>query len=376
MPNEEVVIAGASAAGLSVAAMLQRAGIPSLLLERSDCIGASWRGRYESLYLNTPRLTSTLAGYRMPRRYGRWPTRDDVIEYLEEYARRCDARIRFETALERVDRDDGDWRLRTSDGELTARHVVIATGPEARPSIPDWPGRAGFEGELIHSLEYRNADPFQGRDVLVVGPNTSGSEIAQELAIKGAARVRTAMRKPPFISTREWPRGVPVNTTAVMLDLLPDRAADAVGQIGQRIMYGNLSKYGLPYSPIGPQTNTVRRHQGALIDDGFVKSLKEGRIEIVAAVEAFDGADVILADGTRIQPDAVIASTGWLQGLEPIVGHLDVLAEDGFPRVSRKRQTEAGVPRLYFNGYWGTISGGLRHMRRGARKIARAIARS
>jgi cation diffusion facilitator CzcD-associated flavoprotein CzcO len=74
--KERVVVAGAGAAGLSVAAMLKRRGVESLVLERTGRVASSWRSRYDSLRLNTPRLTSTLAGYRMPRRYGRWPVRD------------------------------------------------------------------------------------------------------------------------------------------------------------------------------------------------------------------------------------------------------------------------------------------------------------
>jgi putative flavoprotein involved in K+ transport len=86
--QEQVVVAGAGAAGLAVAAMLKRRGIDPLVLERTERVGSSWCSRYDSLRLNTPRITSTLSGYRMPRRYGRWPARDDVVEYLEGYARR------------------------------------------------------------------------------------------------------------------------------------------------------------------------------------------------------------------------------------------------------------------------------------------------
>jgi putative flavoprotein involved in K+ transport len=102
--RDEVVVVGAGAAGLAAAAMLQKRGIDSLVLERADRVGSSWRARYDSLILNTPRITSTLAGYRMPRRYGRWPTRDDVVEYLEEYVRRQGLRIEFGAELQRLER--------------------------------------------------------------------------------------------------------------------------------------------------------------------------------------------------------------------------------------------------------------------------------
>ena len=107
---------------------------------------------------------------------------------------------------------------------------------------------------------------------------------------------------------------------------------------------------------------------------GFVEALKQGRIELVAAVERFDGAEVVLMDGTRIRPDAVVAATGYRRGLEPLLGHLGVLDAGGNPVVVGGR-THPAAPGLYFNGFYASLSGQLRHMRRHARAIARAIDR-
>jgi putative flavoprotein involved in K+ transport len=372
--EDPVLVAGAGAAGLASAAMLKRRGIPAVVLERTDQVASSWRGRYDSLILNTPRLTSTLAGYRMPRRYGRWPTRDDVVEYLEEYARRQQLRIRFGVELQRVERRDGGWSLDTSEGEMQAPQIVIAGGHDTHPLIPDWPDRDTFPGQLIHSAEYRNPEPFRGRDVLVVSASNSGSEIAYELASNGAGRVWTSMRTPPPIFPREWPSGVPINYSAWILDLLPDRVADRIGHFTQRLIYGDLSSHGIPRSPVGIQTRTKRLHQGSLIDAGFIEALKQGRIEIVSAVRGFDGPDVVLVDGTRLRPDAVVAATGYRRGLEDLVGHLGILDAAGHPSVVGGR-THSSAPGIYFNGYLGTASGQLRHMRHHARAIARAISR-
>src|SRR2546422_1881770 len=168
--------------------MLERRDVPALVLERASNVASSWRSRYDSLILNTPRLTSTLPGYRIPRRYGRWPSRDAIVEYLEEYTRRHQVRIEFGVELQRVDRENGSWLLRTSSDDLWAGDVVIATGHDVEPAIPDWPGRGDYSGELLHAADYRRPDPFRGREVLVVGPNTSGSEIAYELVSHGASR--------------------------------------------------------------------------------------------------------------------------------------------------------------------------------------------
>jgi putative flavoprotein involved in K+ transport len=373
--RQEVVVVGAGPAGLAAAAMIQRKGVPVIVLERSDRVGSSWRSRYDSLILNTPRINSTLAGYRIPRRYGRWPSRDRVVEYLEEYARRMELTVRFGVELSRVERADGHWSLDTSDGEIVASDVVIATGHDSHSVIPDWPGRDEFPGDLLHSAEYRNPEPFRDRDVLVVSASNSGSEIAYELSENGAARVRTSMRRPAPVFPREWPWRIPLNYTAWLLDFLPDRAADRITDLVQRIIYGDLTEDGIPPALVGAQTRTKHLHQGVLVDAGFVEALKERRIEIVPAVEAFDGPEVILSDGLRLRPDAVIAATGFDRGLEPLVGHLGVLDAGGNP-VPYGAQTHPDAPRLYFNGFYSTLSGQLRFARRHGRAIARAIARA
>jgi putative flavoprotein involved in K+ transport len=371
--GQDVVVVGAGPAGLAAAAMLERRSISTTVLERTGQVAPSWRGRYDSLILNTPRITSTLAGYRIPRRYGRWPTRDDFVEYLEEYAQRQKLNIRFGVELHRVERRDGGWSLDSSEGELKAGQVVIATGHEKEPFTPDWPGHSDFTGQLVHSADYRNAEPFKGQEVLVVSASNSGSEIAYELVTNGAAKVAVSMRTTPPVFPREW-LGMPLNYSACALDLLPDRAVDGITGFTQRLIYGDLSKHGIPRAPYGVQTRAKHLHQGVLVDAGFVEALKRGRIAIVAALKEFDGAEVVLVDGSRLRPDVVIAATGFRRGLEPLVGHLGVLGADGHPTVMGGR-THPSAPGLYFNGYLGTVSGGLRHMRRHARAIARAIDR-
>jgi putative flavoprotein involved in K+ transport len=387
--QEQVVVAGAGAAGLAVAAMLKERGLDPLVLERADRVASSWRSRYDSLRLNTPRFTSTLAGYRMPRRYGRWPRRDEVVEYLDEYARRYGLRIRFGAELSRIE-PIGDepagtaagggnarWLLDTSDGEIAARFVVLATGHDAKPKLPEWPGRERFGGELIHSADYRNPKPFAGKDVLVVSARNTGSEIAYELTAAGC-RVWVSMRTPPNVFPREW-LGYPLNYTTVLLDPLPNAVLDQAGFLTQRMIYGDLAKHGIPRAPRGVQSETTERHVSALIDAGFVEALEQRKLELVGPVERFEGAEAILADGSRLRPEAVIAATGYERNLPGIVGHLGVLDEHGVPALDGKRirsREHPRVPGLFFNGYYASSAGQLRFMRIDGRRIARRIARA
>jgi putative flavoprotein involved in K+ transport len=368
------IVCGAGAAGLAAGAMLRRAGVDTVVVERSDRVAASWHARHAALRLNTPGWMSTQPGYRATRRrYGEFPSRDRWIQYLEDYAAHHRLELRFGTEVQRIARDDGAWRVHTSGGPLEARAVVVATGFDREPHMPDWPGRERFGGELIHSGAYRDAGHYRGRDVLVVGPGVSGAEIAELLVKGGAGRVRVACRTPPHIFPRKA-LGVSVNVPGVVLHHLPLRIVDELLWATQRILHGSLARHGLGRPPVGLATQMATTHQAPAYDDGFVASLKAGRIEVVAAVEGFDGADVLLADGSRVQPEAVIAATGYRRALEPLVGHLGVLDARGMPLMHGPRQHPT-APGLFFTGYRGELSGQLRLMRFDARAISRAVAR-
>jgi putative flavoprotein involved in K+ transport len=371
-PMAQAIVCGAGTAGLAAAATLGGSGIDVTVLERSDQVAASWRNRYDGLRLNTSGFMCTQPGFRARRgRYGEFPSRDKWIEYMEDYAEHHKIDVRFGTEVQHLASVNGGWRVRTDRGELDARIVVIAIGYDSEPKLPAWPGRDGFTGDLIHSSAYRNPEPYVGRDVLVVGPGTTGSEIAALLSRGGAGRVRVACRTPPNVTKRKI-LGLSINVSGIVLNHVPIPVADEVVWWSQRILFGDLEPYGIPRSPYGMATTTFKRQQTPLYDDdGFVRLLKSGQIKIVPAVTGFDSSDVLLADGTRIQPDAVIAATGYRRGLEPLVGHLGVLDENGIPLVSGGTQ-HSSAPGLFFNGYRTNLSGQLRLMRPDARAIAKA----
>lgn len=374
MEQREAIVAGAGPAGLAAAAVLKRRGFDVLVIERGAAVGMRWRERYEGLRLNTMRMFSALPGYRWERRYGRYPRREDLVDYLERYAAHHGLAIRFGTELRRVERDDGGgWRLETSGGPLVARYAVIATGYDAVPSTPDWPGRESFAGELIHASEFRAAAPYRGRDVLIVGAGNTGIDVAGHLLAAGA-RVTVAMRTPPSIFPREWGR-IPLQPLAIVGEHQPAKISDAIGFLMQRGIYGDLSRYGIPRAPEGYESKFRRTRVGAAVDDGFVDALKAGRARVTAPIECFDGREVVLADQTRLTPDTVICATGYQRGLEPIVGHLGVLRPDGLPIRYKGAPELPAAPRLYFAGFWGGNGGQIRWAPIHARRIGRAAAR-
>jgi cation diffusion facilitator CzcD-associated flavoprotein CzcO len=346
MSEGRAVIIGAGPSGLATAVALARRGIPSVVLERGDAVAFSWRGRYDRLRLNSSRWFSALPGARYGRASGAFPARDDVVRYLEGYAERHELDVRLRTGAERIDRDGDGFVVRTSAGDIAADHVVVATGYARAGRIPAWPGRERFGGTLLHAADYRNPAPFRDREVLVVGAGCSGMEIAYDVATGGARRVRLAVRTPPNILVRS-PVG-PVFARA--LAKLPPRPADAVARFVRHKELGDLSAYGLPVPEEGVFSRLRRLSVApAIVDHEWIDAIKDGRVEVVAGVEALDESGVALADGARVEPDAVIAATGYSCDLESLVGHLDVLDGRGVPRV---HGGEAVAPGLRFVGYY------------------------
>jgi putative flavoprotein involved in K+ transport len=367
--NHALVIVGAGSAGLATAALLRRAGIDPLVLEAGPEPGAAWRERYDRLRLHTPRLLSGLPGKRIPRRYGRWVRRDDLIDYFAEYV---DAHgIDVRTGV-RVSRIDPGWKLDTTAGPMQAETVIVATGYNGAPFIPDWPGVEGFPGELIHSSQYRNPAPFRGRDVLVVGAGNSGAEIATDVADGGASRSRLSVRNPPQI-VRRATAGIPAQLIGIAIRKMPPGWVDPISITQRKLSIPDLAAQGLPRPAHGIRTSFITTGTTPILDVGIVGAVRTGRVRIVAAVERFDGGDVVLADGSRVTPDAVIAATGFRAGLDPLVGHLDVLGPRGLPA---KTDGEAVLPGLWFVGFTPTLGGQLREGSIAARKVATAVAAS
>lgn len=366
--RHEAVVVGAGAGGLAAAAMLQR-GVEPLVLEQAATVGESWRQHYDRLHLHTIRWFSGLPGPRIPRREGPWVSRDGVADYLQEYARHHRLRLRFGARVDRLDRLDGGWGVHTRDGLLWARWVVVATGYNRVPWLPEWPGREEFRGELIHSSQYRNPRPYRGKDVLVVGTGNSGAEIVVDLVEGGARRVSLSVRTPPNILPRRIV-GVPTQVVGLLMRHLPVPVVDAVARVTQRVVVGDLSPSGMPPPPRGVYRRLVEDDLIPILDVGLIPLPRARRVRVVPAVEALDGEAVLLADGTRVRPDAVIASTGFRRGLEPLVGHLGILGRHGRPAVHGP-VASPGAPGLYFIGYTNPISGNLREFGIDARRIAR-----
>jgi len=349
MSGHRVVVVGAGPSGVAAAVSLRDRGLCPLLVDRADEVGASWRGRYDRLKLNTPRDCSHLPDRPYPEGTPIYPTRADVVEHLHRHAHEDGIELWLGTDVHRIDRRSGGWRLQTSRGDVDARHVVVATGYEHTPVIPDWPGKDGFTGELLHSAQYRNPASYLGKRVLVVGGGSSGFEIVTDVAAGGAAKAWLSLRTPPNILPL---CGIGESRGDVITSLacrVPRRLADPLSRLARRINFGDLTEFGLPVPAEGPFARVARIGKApAIVERRVIDAIRDRSVEVVAEIEAFDGATVSLRGGVEIEPDVVISATGYRRGLEPLVGHLGVLDEHAVPRAAGEIAAPEG---LWFIGF-------------------------
>ncbi len=310
-------------------------------------------------------------GARMPRRCGPFPARDDYVAYLQDYA--AGMRLRLGTRVARVDRVEGGWELRLDGGSIGTAHVVIATGPDAEPVMPSWPGMAGFAGRVIHAGRFRNVAEMAGLDVLVVGPGNSGVDLLGHLARSDAGRLWLSARSGMNITPLRL-GGVPLHPVSVLGRYLPLRWQDANARAVQRLAFGNLTGLGYPQSALGAFTRASADGVTVAVDNGFVRALKAGRVTMKPAIDRFDGPQVCFADGTSCAPDVVICATGYRPGLEQIAGHLVTLDACGMPPFTGACSSPLH-PGLWFFGLDRSIYGNMHIRRRQARQLAHAITR-
>jgi cation diffusion facilitator CzcD-associated flavoprotein CzcO len=373
--NSYVLIIGAGTAGLTASYELLKRGIQPQIIDEAEVVGSSWRRRHELLRLNTYRPYSSLPGSPIPRSYGVYIRRDDFITYLEEYAENLEQPIRFGVSARNISHNgDEGWLVDTNQGVIGARHVIVATGPERQPYTPKWPGQEKFKGELIHSADFRHADDYIGKKVLIVGASNSGVDIGNHLSNVAIGPSWVSIRRGPTI-VPAYVFGISAHIPLMWLKPLPIKMQDFMVALLARIFLGDLQKYGFPKPPAGAITRD--REEGVTfgVDNGFVKALKAGRFTVVPEISTISEQAVHLIDGSTIEPDAVICATGYRPGLESLVGHLDVLNARGKPRFYAD-QASSDHPGLWFFGLNSSIYGYLYARRHEAPPLAEKIARS
>ncbi|MGC7103047.1 flavin-containing monooxygenase [Amycolatopsis lurida] len=297
----DVVIIGGGQSGLSAARALNHHGIRPILLEAGAEPTGSWADYYDSLTVFSPAQYSGMPGQGFPGEPDSYPHRDEVVAYLRRYADTVDADLRTGVTVTAVEvGQGGEFVVRTETGdEVPAAGVIAATGSFGNPHQPELPGQDGFTGRASHVADYRNPKPHHGERVVVVGGGNSGVQVAYELS--EVADVTLATHAP--------------------VNFLPQRRDG-------RDIHHWLVESGFDQLP--PQW-LVHYLGGPLVMDtgGYRAAIDSGRLRRRDMFTAFDGDQVVWADGEREHVDTVLFATGY----RPNLGYLEPLStlQDGMP---------------------------------------------
>ncbi|CAL5079965.1 unnamed protein product [Urochloa decumbens] len=335
------IVVGAGPAGLSVAACLRAKGVPSVILDRADCVASLWQRRtYDRLRLHLPRHFCELPGMPFPDHYPEYPTKRQFVDYLEAYAAQAGVEPRFNQAVTsaRYDAAAGLWRVRADDavsGEATeyiGRWLVVATGENAECIVPEFEGAKEFGGPVSHVQEYKSGEAYRGKRVLVVGCGNSGMEVCLDLCDHNALPAMV-VRDSVHVLPREM-FGVATFSVAVfLLRFLPLRLVDMILVFLARLFLGNLEKLGIRRPAGGPLELKNSRGRTPVLDIGALARIRSGDIEVVPGIRRFFRGGAELADGRRVAADAVIFATGYHSNVPQWLKGSDFFTEDGYPRV-------------------------------------------
>lgn len=347
MTTTRYCVIGAGAAGLAAVRVLTDEGFAVDCFEATDRVGGHWHTDYESLHLITSRDVSGFEGHPMPADYPVYPSRAQMLAYLESFADRFDLRrhVTFGTRVDRVEPDgpagrDGWWVSTSDGGRRRYDGVVVANGHLWDPHLPDV--AASFTGTSLHSSQYRSVADVTGRRVLVVGAGNSGCDLAVDAAharLDVAVSVRRGqVFQPKAIFGR--PRA-----ELTWLAKLPPVLQERVTRALVRVVVGPPEVYrGLP----APATRNLNE-QPPVVNNLLPYWIQHGRVEVVPAIAGIDGRTVRFVDGTAREFDTVLWATGFRTTLPFLADDL-LTWRDGAPLRVAGLTVPVGAQRLWFVG--------------------------
>lgn len=297
-----VIVVGGGQSGLAAARAALDAGVRPIVLEAGARPVGSWPLYYDSLRLFSPNRFNSFPGTPFPGDPEDYPTRDAVVDYLEDYADRLGVEIRTNTRVTAVESDGARFTVHAASGETwSAAGVVAASGSFSNPYVPRLPGQDGFAGEVLHVADYRRPAPYAGRRIVVVGGGNSAVQVGYELA--QVATTTLATRR-PLIWWAQTVDGLDLHHRLVGtgFDLLPTSWL-------LRLVDGT------------PVLDTGR----------YRDAVESGLLERRPMFTAFDGDEIVWSDGRREHVDMVVFATGYRPSLD-YLRPLGALAADGMPQ--------------------------------------------
>ena len=351
----DTVVIGAGQSGLSVGYHLARHGVPFVILEGHDRVGDSWRRRWDSLRLFTPAKYDGLDGMRFPGPQRSFPTKDQMADYLEAYARRFALPVQTGVRVDRLSIRDGRYVVELGARTIEANHVVVAMASYQTPDVPRFASDLSSTVVQMHSSAYRNPGQLREGGVLVVGAATSGADIALEAANAG---------HPTWLSGRH-PGHVPFRIESWL-------AYHVFEPLVLRVVFHHLLNLG---TPLGRRVKARVTSRGGPLLRVKPRDLAAAGVNRLPRTIGVRDGKPLLENGKTIDVTNVIWSTGYTPGFSWI--DLPIFGPHGEP--IHDRGVVGGAPGLYFVGlhFLYALSSTMIHgMARDARYVADAIARS
>jgi putative flavoprotein involved in K+ transport len=311
----DVVVIGAGQAGLAIGYFLARADRRFLIVDAADSIAAAWRGRWDSLTLFTPRSYDSLPGLAFAGDPDGYPSRDEVIAYLEQYAVEFELPVEVGSAVQSLDADGGGFIVGLEGRQIEAEQVVVATGPFQAPRVPALAGDLAPDLFQVHSTAYRRPSDVPEGTVLVVGGGNTGFQIAVELAATHRVHLAVGSRQTP----------------------LPQRFLG-------RDLFWWLTKTRLLDKTVESRLGRRLRDRETLIGSS-PRRLKRYGVALKPRAVAASARTVSFADGSELEVDAVI----WATGYQPDHSWIKLPVTDPNGAVGHRRGV-TDVPGLYFLG--------------------------
>ena len=370
MRQTNTLIIGASISGLASAACLLKKGIGYTIIEKETQIATPWRNHYNRLHLHTNKGMSNLPYKKFDKAVPRYPSRQQVVDYLEDYQRAFDIHPIFNSRAESVKKESNYWITETNNGTFKSKYLILATGPYGKPKTFSVKGIETFPGSLLHSCGYKTGRDFTGQKVLVIGFGNSACEIAIDLYEQGAMP-SISVRSPVNIIPRDI-LGIPVLRLSLLLSRIPPRLADTINAPLLRLLFGDITKLGLKKMPYGVFEQIQKNRQIPLLDIGTVKHIRKGHIGIFNSIDYVEGGTVHFTDGRKENFDVIIAAIGYYPDFTEFIYIDNERAEDLQMRADRQKYF--GRDGLYSCGFWIGPTGVIREISLDAKRIAKHIA--
>lgn len=338
------VIIGGGQGGIALAARLRRLEVPTIVIEKNERPGDSWRKRYRSLCLHDPVWYDHLPYLPFPDHWPVFSPKDKIGDWLESYTKIMELNYWSSTECTEARFDDasGEWEVKVlREGKpvtLRPRQLVLATGMSGVPNIPQFEGADTFKGEQCHSSQHAGGEGYEGKKCVVIGSNNSAHDISADLWENGAD-VTMVQRSSTHIARSETLMNLALgglySEDAVKQGITTDMADLIFASVPYRIMhqfhipvyeemkkvdeelYDGLKKAGFMLDfgedESGLFMKYLRRGSGYYIDVGASQLIVDGKIKLKsnAQVTGLNETGVILDDGSELPADLVIYATGY-----------------------------------------------------------------